>query len=317
MTESIRICEVGPRDGLQNERHPLTTEQKALFLNGLREAGLNYLEAGSFVHPKAVPTMADTDLLLQQVKTDQEYLTTGLIMNERGFDRALQAGVDGVCIVTVVSETLCQKNNRRSTQEALETAINLIKLAKENNLFIRVDVAPAWVCPMEGQTKPEQVFRVTDQIWEYGVDELTLCDTVGYAQPRQVRSLFEQIADRYDIKRIGAHFHDTQAMALANCSAALEVGVRLFDSSAGGLGGCPFAPGARGNLATEDLVLLAEKSGFSTGVNLSKLWNVIDNMSQTLERPIGGQTKDWWSSRGRHMHNPFGAPEPISNENCS
>ena len=210
MSLDVIITEVGPRDGLQNEPTHLSTETKLDFVQKLGKAGLSQIEIGSFVHPKAVPAMADTD----QVTKNANLLSAkkiGLVMNERGFDRALEAGVDGVCIVTVVSESLCQKNNRRSSQEATDTAITLIKKAKDQNLFTRVDIAPAWVCPYEGKTTVEQVIKHTDQIWEYAPDEMALCDTIGGAQPYEVSKLFEVLGDRYDREKLVAHFHDTRA----------------------------------------------------------------------------------------------------------
>jgi hydroxymethylglutaryl-CoA lyase len=299
MNIDINICEVGPRDGLQNEPSQLSVEDKLGFIDGLQKSGLKQIEVRSFVHPKAIPAMADTDLLMAGIKEtncDSQHL--GLIMNERGLERAIKAGVDGVCIVTVVSETLCQKNNRRSSQEACDMAIKLIKEAKANDLYVRVDVAPAWVCPYEGVIPVERLLRFTDQIWEFSPDELALCDTIGAADPQSVSKLFEVLGDRYERSKLVAHFHDTQALGLANATAALFQGIRRFDASLGGLGGCPFAPGARGNIATEDLVHLCESMGFNTGIDLSQLWQTVDYMKVLVQRDIGGQSQRWWQSKG-------------------
>ncbi len=300
MSEVVHICEVGPRDGLQNEPVSLSLDDRAAMVAGLMAAGLEQIEIGSFVNPKAVPAMADTDQLVPQLKRvhGNQLRALGLVMNERGFDRALAAGVDGVCIVTVVSKTLCLKNNGCEPDEAAARAVALIKRARAAGLFVRVDVATAWVCPYEGVIPLASVLRQADQIWEYQPDELAFCDSIGHAHPLQVASLFAACGERYGLDRLVAHFHDTQAMGLANAAAALLQGVRRFDASIGGLGGCPFAPGAKGNLATEDLVHLCERSGFTTGIHVAKLWSVVQQLEARIGRPLGGQSRAWFSSQG-------------------
>lgn len=298
--ESVTICEVGLRDGLQNEAVHLSLEEKLSLYEGLLEAGVRHIEIGSFVHPKAVPAMADTDQLTRAVQSrfPRRASVLGLIMNEKGFDRALEAGVDGVCIVTVVSESLCQRNNRCSADEATATAVRLLQRARSHGLFTRVDIATAWVCPFEGPIALDQVKRHADQIWEFQPDEMAFCDSIGYAHPREVDRLFADLGTRYDRSRLVAHFHDTQAMGLANATAALLQGIRRFDASLGGLGGCPFAPGARGNLATEDLVHLAGRMGFDTGIDVAALWPLVASLEDIIKRPLGGQSKSWFQSQG-------------------
>ncbi len=298
MKEAIHICEVGLRDGLQNENARLSIEEKLALYNGLVDAGVKTIEIGSFVHPQAVPAMADTDRLGAVIRAAYpgRARVLGLVMNDRGFDRAVAAGVDGVCIVTVVSETLCLKNNRCTADEATQMAVRLLERARLLGLYTRVDVATAWVCPYEGQISIDQVKRQADQIWEYRPDELAFCDSIGHAHPAQVATLFQELGDRYERDHLVAHFHDTKAMGLANATAALLQGIRRFDASLGGLGGCPFAPGAKGNLATEDLVHLCESMGFATGIQVKDLWPLVARLEAQIGRTLGGQSRSWYSS---------------------
>lgn len=302
MTERVHVTEVGPRDGLQNECATLTLEDRLDLVDGLLAAGVTQIELGSFVSPKAVPAMAGTDALVVAAKARHgpKLRGLGLVMNEKGFDRALAAGADGVCIVTVVSETLCQKNNRCSSEEATATAVRLLQRARAAGLYARVDIATAWVCPYEGQISLEQVRRHADQLWEFQPDEMAFCDSIGHAHPYQVAKLFAELGERYGRSRLVAHFHDTQALGLANATAALMQGVRRFDASVGGLGGCPFAPGAKGNLATEDLVHLCDRIGFATSIDVTKLWPVVARLEERIGRPLGGQSKAYFTSKALH-----------------
>ena len=299
----LRICEVGPRDGLQNEKSPLTTADKAAFIDDLHGAGIRYLEAGSFVSPKAVPAMADTGGVIGAVRAlPPGGLITALIMNGKGLDRALEAGVGGVAIVCVVSETMCEKNNRRTVQAALDTALELTLNARRAGLRVRADVATAWHCPYEGKVAMDAVLAVADPLCEAGVDELCFCDTDGAADPAAVLNLLQRAVPRYGAERLGVHFHDTRGFALANATVALQQGITLFDAAAGGLGGCPFAPGARGNLATEDLVLMAGQMGYATGISLPGLWSAVDRMGRRLGRQIGGRSGDWYRQQTEEKH---------------
>lgn len=295
MTDFVHICEVGPRDGLQNEAKTLGTDDKLELISMIAAAGVKTIEIGSFVNPKSVPTMADTDAVAIAARRQlgPDITTLGLIVNERGFDRALAAGVTGVCIVTVVSKTLCARNNRMTPDEATAMAVKLVQRAKAAGLKTRVDIATAWVCPYEGVIDREQVRQHADLIWEHQPDEMAFCDSIGFADPLSVARLFTEFGERYDRSRLVAHFHDTQALGLANATAALMTGVRRFDASLGGLGGCPFAPGARGNLATEDLVHLCHAAGLTTGINLNQLLEAIRHLEGVMERPLTGQSRRW------------------------
>ena len=294
------MYEVGPRDGLQNGEAPISTEQKTALIDRLVQAGIRYLEVTSFVSPKAVPQLSDAAdvvaaaLRLKQARPDLRL--SALVINEKGYERALAAGVEGVAMVVPSSESLCQRNNRCSVTEALATAQRLLSRAKSDHVLTRVYIAVAWVCPYEGPVKPDQVVRCCDAIWHEGCDELAIADTIGHAHPLEVGHLFERLGKRYGTDKLAAHFHDTQALGLANAVAAIQAGIRTIDSSVGGLGGCPFAPGAAGNLATEDLVLLAEKMGFETGIDLDALWSVVEWFRPIAKRSIGGRTMAWWDS---------------------
>jgi len=300
MGDRLTVYEVGPRDGLQNGEAPIPTEQKNALVDRLVRAGIRSLELTSFVSPKAVPQLSDAAEVVAVAnrlkETRPDLRLSALVINEKGYERALAAGVEGVAVVVPSSESLCQRNNRCSVQEALATARHLLSRAKTEHVLTRVYLAVAWVCPYEGPVRPDQVVRCCDAIWEEGCDELALADTIGHAHPLEVGHLFEQLGKRYGTGKLAAHFHDTQALGLANAVAAIQAGIRTIDSSVGGLGGCPFAPGAAGNLATEDLVLLAEKMGFETGIDLDQLWSVVQWFRLIAKRSIGGRTMAWWES---------------------
>lgn len=297
MPDYLKVYEVGPRDGLQNEATLVSTQQKGQLVDGLLAAGLRHIELTSFVHPTAVPQMADADQLMSQYRQKQPQIDfIGLVFNQRGYDRALAAGCRAIACGVGVSETFSQKNTRMSRQDALNISRSLISQAKRDGVWSRAYVMTAWVCPFEGPTPPLQTIAIAEQLWEMGADELAIADTIGFAHPLEVGLLMEQLGRRLDMSRLAVHLHDTQAMGLANATAALQAGVRIFDSSIGGLGGCPFAPGAAGNLATEDLVFLAYKLGIGTGVDFKKLWQVVYDLEQFIGRPVGGRIRAWWDS---------------------
>ncbi len=297
MSETIKIVEVGPRDGLQNESIPIDTEQKNMLVESLVDAGLTHIELTSFVHPQAVPQMADADdvMVTNRAKyPDIDFM--GLVFNQRGYDRALVAGAKAMAFGVAVSETFSQKNTRRTPDEAFRTTRELIFRAKRDGIWTRAYVMTAWVCPFEGEIPPYHTIALAEQLYALGVDELALADTIGFAQPYAVGWLMEELGRRLDMSKLAVHLHDTQAMGLANATTALQAGVRIFDSSVGGLGGCPFAPGAAGNLATEDIIFLADKMGYDTGVDFDRLWDAVYQLQGWIDRPIGGRIRAWWES---------------------
>lgn len=297
MGERLRIYEVGPRDGLQNEKAAITTNDKITLIDGLLEAGITTLEATSFVNPKAVPMMADAPQIMAHVRqAAPDVHAMSLIFNEKGYDNAIAAESKAVSLVLIVSDSLSKSNSGKTADEWLDSYKGIIARAKQDGIWIRAYLAASWVCPFEGQIAPERVFKYGDWLWEQGVDELCPTDPIGHAHPLQVGSLMEALGKRYDMQKLAIHLHDTQALGLANASAALSAGVRAFDTSIGGLGGCPFAPGAAGNLATEDFVLMAHKMGFETGIVWDKLWPVVQQIEPIIGRRIGGRTRAWYES---------------------
>ncbi|MFO7541106.1 MAG: hydroxymethylglutaryl-CoA lyase [Chloroflexota bacterium] len=300
MSNYLKIYEVGPRDGLQNEPTLIETAHKNQMVDKLVAAGLKHIELTSFVHPKAVPQMADADEVMATALEKYGETTAvefvGLVFNQRGYDRALAAGCRSMAFGVAVSNTLSQKNTRMSTQEALDITRDLLAQAKRDGIRSRVYLITAWVCPFEGPTPPQRTIAVAEELWEMGVDEMAVADTIGHANPLEVGRLMEQLGRRLDMDKLAVHLHDTQALGLANAVTAIQAGVRIFDTSVGGLGGCPFAPGAAGNLATEDLVFMAYKMGLGTGVDFDMLWEIVYDIEEWIGRPAGGRIRPWWES---------------------
>lgn len=301
MPEYLRIYEVGPRDGLQNEDALIPAAQKLTLIEGLIAAGLPAIELTSFVHPKAVPQMADADEIMRATlggyaEKESSPQFVGLIFNEKGYERAMAAGCRAIAIGAAVSETFSQRNARASSASALEMCRKLASWARRDGLWTRAYISAAWVCPYEGPILPDKTIAYAEAIWEAGIDELALADTIGFAQPLEVGRLMERLGRRLEMSKLAVHLHDTQALGLANATTAIQAGVRIVDASVGGLGGCPFAPGAAGNLATEDLVFLAFKLGMGTGVDFDALWRVVYLAEELVGRPIGGRIRAWWES---------------------
>lgn len=298
MSDTIRIYEVGPRDGLQNEAAHLSADEKLKLIAALARAGLTTIEATSFVHPRAVPQLADADEVMSRALAEngEQVELVGLVLNEKGYDRAVAAGCRRVACGVAVSETFSQRNTRMSTAEAFATCERIAERARADGVWLRAYLMTAWVCPFEGRIVPQKAVAYARRLWDIGVDELSIGDTVGHADPLSVGRLLEQIGRRTDMSRLAVHLHDTQVLGLANATTAISAGVRIFDSSVGGLGGCPFAPGAAGNLATEDLVFLAYKLGLGTGVDFARLWEAVALAEKLVGRPIGGRIRSWWEA---------------------
>jgi hydroxymethylglutaryl-CoA lyase len=295
----LKIYEVGPRDGLQNEAGALSAAQKGRLIGGLVEAGLRHIEVTSFVHPAAVPQLADADEVMAEAvalygATGIEL--TGLVFNDRGYERAVANGCRSLAFGAAVSETFSLRNTHNTPRQALDTARRLVARARDEGLRTRFYLMTAWICPFEGPVSPHKTLALVQEIADWGVDEIAVADTIGHADPLSVGRLIDLIARRIDIGRLAAHLHDTQALGLANATAALQAGIRTFDSSVGGLGGCPFAPGAAGNLSTEDVVFMAHKVGLGTGVDFRRLWEVVYALERDIGRPIGGRIRQWWES---------------------
>lgn len=271
---SVRVVEVSPRDGLQNEDIVLTTDEKLKLVQILASAGFRDIEVSSFVNPKHVPQLADADELfraLASVESDADVRYSALVPNRRGLDRALAVGVKAIALFTAASETFTRENIGMSVRESLDAFRGLMAPARENGLWVRAYVSTAFHCPFEGKVDPEQVRPVVEELVAMGVDEVSVGDTIGHAVPNEVAHLTEALLPVLPLEKFAYHFHDTHGTALANVLMALQYGVAIFDSSAGGVGGCPFAPGAAGNLATEDLLGMLHGMGIETGVNVEKV----------------------------------------------
>ena len=269
-TQRIELVEVGPRDGLQNERTVVDTAGKVAYIEALIAAGLRRIEATSFVHPKLVPQMADADQLMKQVPRLDGVRYIGLVVNRRGFDRALAAGVDEVNVVVVASETFSQKNQGMTIDEGVATFADISALAHQAGLGVTVTIGASFGCPFEGEVPTERVADLVRRCVDSGADEVALADTIGVGVPTDVHRLVSAVRQHHDVP-LRFHLHNTRNTGYANAVAALESGVRIFDASTGGIGGCPFAPRATGNIATEDLVYLLERMGYDTGADLEGL----------------------------------------------
>ncbi|HYI66989.1 MAG TPA: hydroxymethylglutaryl-CoA lyase [Candidatus Limnocylindrales bacterium] len=293
----VRVYEVGPRDGLQNEKAPIPTQAKLKFLSLLADAGLREIEATSFVSPKAIPQLADADGLMAALERRPKVRYPVLIANERGLARAEAAGVEAICVFTAASEPFTRANINMTIAESIATFRPLVERARERGWWTRGYLSTAFGCPYQGEVSEAAVVAVAQQLTELGVDEISVGDTIGVAVPADVRRVVGALlGSGISANRLAMHFHDTRGTALANVSAALDLGIRCFDSSAGGTGGCPYAPGAAGNLATEDLVYLVDRAGLSHGVDLDGVLVAARHVSETLGRPLAtkvGRAGGW------------------------
>ncbi len=283
---TITIVEVGPRDGLQNEAEPIPTDVKVAFIEGLVEAGLTQIEATSFVHPRAVPQLADASDLAARLPAAPGVAFSALVPNEKGLDRAMEAGFKRIAVFTAASDTFARKNINMSVDESLKTFEPLVRRALDDGLSVRGYVSTAFVCPYEGQIAREAVGDVTRRLLDMGADQVAISDTIGAAAPTDVRETVGFVLETLPAEKLALHFHDTYGTALANVCAGLVLGIRTFDASGGGLGGCPYAPCASGNLSTEDLVYLLDRMGIQTGVNLDRLASASTTMAEALGKEL-------------------------------
>ena len=292
--QDIFITDVSPRDGLQNQAVHLSTADKLQLVRLLAQAGITSVEATSFVSPKAVPQMADADQLLQQLNLALPALRTSvLVPNLKGLERAHAAGAKEIAVVLSATETMNQKNINMSLEAATEASEQTLRQASAHGMRTRAYVAVAFECPFEGVPPLDRVVSLTHRMLAAGAQEIVIADTIGAASPAHVKERMQVLAGVASLDLLAVHLHDTRGMAVANAWAALEVGIRRFDASAGGIGGCPFAPGAAGNIATEDLVLMAMNSGFGTGIDLDLLLDAVDFAAIKLSRPLGGRSSAW------------------------
>jgi len=279
---SISLREVGPRDGLQNEA-PVPTEAKVELIDALSKTGVRRIEAVSFVHPKAIPQMADADEVWRRIARNDDVRYSALVPNLKGAQRALEAGFTEIEVVVSASDTHNRRNVNRSTDESLDDIAALISLAHDAGRTVQVIVSTAWGCPYEGDVPVERVIQVAGRAVRDGADGISFGDTTGMATPGRVAKLVGEFRSAYAAAPLNLHFHNTRGTGLANVLTALELGVSDFDASVGGLGGCPYAPGATGNVASEELVHMVEDMGVATGVDLDALIDA----AATAERIVG------------------------------
>ncbi|GAB5452211.1 MAG: hydroxymethylglutaryl-CoA lyase [Halioglobus sp.] len=297
MRESVIITDVGPRDGLQNQARLLQVEERVLLVEALTVAGLPRIEAGAFVSPKAVPAMAGSDAVIAGLDPANRQRYSALIPNRRGYELARDAGLCTMAMVVYASDAMAQENVGMSAGEAMQATVEILRLARADNVEVLATIAVAFECPFTGRTAPQTVCDIARQCLDMGAAEVVVADTIGAAAPSDVSDLMGRLVSELSAEKIGCHFHDTRAMGLANVYAALEAGIRRFDASIGGMGGCPFAPGASGNVATEDVVMMVEQMGYSTGVDQSLLLHASDLAQQLTGAAPGGRAKNWLKPR--------------------
>lgn len=265
----VKLCEVGPRDGLQNEATPVSTEDKIRYIDLLSKTGLRLIETTSFVSPKAIPQMSDAAEVMAGIEKHAGVTYLVLVPNLRGLGRAREAGARSIAVFTAASESFTKRNINMTIDESLTGFAGVVREARAEGMWVRGYISTAFGCPYEGRVPLERVVSVANALLEMGADEISIGDTIGVGTPNQVFDVVDGLKATVPLERIAMHFHDTRGTALANIVAALEAGVAIFDASSGGLGGCPYAPGATGNVATEDVLYMLHGMGIETGVDLA------------------------------------------------
>ena len=285
MSDQVRIVEVGPRDGLQNEKTPITVADRVAFVENLVKAGLHIVEVGSFVSPKAVPQMSGSDQVLRAVDHHPECEFHVLVPNEKGYDAARAAGARVIAVFASASEGFSRANINCSIAESIDRFKPVLERARDDGIRVRGYVSCVLGCPYDGAVRPSAVAAVARELWDLGCYEVSLGDTIGVGTPAKARELLRAVASVVPMVHLAMHFHDTYGQALANLYAGLEEGARVIDSAAGGLGGCPYAPGATGNVATEDVVYMLEGMGVKTGVDMAGLVAATNEISRLIGKP--------------------------------
>jgi len=289
----VRVNEVGPRDGLQSQGKTLTVDERLAMIKALVKVGLKNVEAGSFVSPKAVPQMAGTADLFPQLPEREFVHYSGLVPNMRGYELATQAGAEVVNVVLSVTETMNQKNIRMSLNDTARVCAEIAERGSQEGVQVQAYLAVAFECPFEGLVAPGVVAHYGELMHQAGASKIIVADTIGAANPVMVRHVLDGLLANMPAEKVSCHFHDTRGMALANILASLDFGVREFDSSIGGLGGCPFSPGATGNVATEDVVLLLDSMGYETGIRPLDLVPVVRAVETLTGASLGGKSYRW------------------------
>ncbi|AKJ69361.1 hydroxymethylglutaryl-CoA lyase [Pandoraea thiooxydans] len=285
----LYLQEVAPRDGFQSEAAFIPTEDKVALIDALSDCGFAKIEVTSFTSPRAIPALRDAEAVMQQIRRVPGVVYTVLVPNVRGAERALSCAVDEVNLVMSVSETHNQSNLRMTREQSLAQLSEVIKTVQASPVAINVSLSTVFGCPMEGDIDEDEVLRLADRFCALGVERMTLCDTTGMAYPTQVRQLCERVRQAFPALELTLHFHNTRGMALPNALAAIEAGIDRFDASLGGLGGCPYAPGATGNACTEDLVHMLDLMGFDTGIDLPALLQAARRLPALVGHEVPGQ----------------------------
>src|SRR5438477_3743430 len=287
--DTVKVVEVGPRDGLQNEKVTIPTEAKIEYITALADAGLKVIEAGAFVSPKWVPQMADTAEVYAEIPKDPGVDYPVLVPNMKGLERAIETGVKSISIFTAASDTFNQRNINMSIDQSFENYAPVAALARAEGMRVRGYVSTAFGCPYEGEVPPEKVLEVSARLLDLGCYEVSVGDTIGVGTPLQVQGVIGMLLQVIPASKLAMHFHDTRGTALANSLAALEMGIATFDASSGGLGGCPYAPGASGNMATEDRVYMLDAMAIETGVDINRLVAASQIIAPYLDHPLPGR----------------------------
>ena len=287
--DSVKIVEVGPRDGLQNEKVTIPTDAKVAYITALSDAGLRVIEAGALVSPKWVPQMADSAEVYRNIPKDPGVEYPVLVPNLKGLERAIEAGVRSIALFTAASETFNGRNINMTIDESFANYAPVAARARAEGMRVRGYVSTAFGCPFEGDVPAEKVLEVSARLLDLGCYEVSIGDTIGVGTPMQVQGVIGMLLQVIPAGKLAMHFHDTRGTALANSLAALEMGIVIFDASAGGLGGCPYAPGASGNMATEDLVYMLDKMAIETGVDLNRLVAASSIIAPYLDHPLPGR----------------------------
>lgn len=290
---NVVIKEVGPRDGLQNEEAFVPTEMKIAWINHLTDSGLQDIELTSFVHPKWIPALKDAEDVVKGIKKKEDVHYSALVPNVKDLERALTFDIlDGVNVFMSATESHNQKNINKSIEETFPVMKETITEAKHAGKKVRAYVSTAFFCPHEGRTNPEKVVEISETLLDYGADELSIGDSIGVASPVQVRETVTQLVENIPNEKLAMHFHDTRGMALANIVTSLELGITTFDSACGGLGGCPYAAGASGNVATEDVLYMLHKMGVNTNVSEEKIVQAAQWIEGTLNKKLSSKALD-------------------------
>lgn len=288
--ETVKVKEVGPRDGLQNEKNIVSTEDKINWINQLSRTGLSYIEVTSFVHPKWIPPLADAFEVAKGIERVKGVTYAALVPNQKGLEKALKANIDEISIFLSASETHNRKNINKSIKETLSVLKSVVHESVSSGKTVRGYVSTVFGCPYEGKISMDKTMSICEALFEMGVYEISLGDTIGIATPKQVQEVVSSMINRFSSERLAMHFHDTRGTALANVIASLDLGISNFDSSVGGLGGCPYAPGASGNVATDDLLYMLEGMEINTGVSKERIYQAALFIQEKIGSPLASHS---------------------------